>query len=46
MARKFGVTVCIHAGGVGLCNMAARHPVHFGLRCHLDVYAWKNGGVR
>lgn len=23
MARKFGVKVCIHAGGVGLCNMAA-----------------------
>ena len=23
MASKFGVKVCIHAGGVGLCNMAA-----------------------
>eukprot|EP01052_Picozoa_sp_SAG31_P031202 SAG31_NODE_3282_length_4467_cov_2.622024_2_plen_354_part_00 len=23
MAKKFGVKVCIHAGGVGLCNMAA-----------------------
>jgi len=23
MAKKYGVKVCLHAGGVGLCNMAA-----------------------
>jgi L-fuconate dehydratase len=26
MAKKFGVKVCIHAGGVGLCNSKLNLP--------------------